>query len=161
MELPSSRAAIAFAALSPVALGVIVAARSAELSPVFAVPAIVFGVIAATGPALYIASAATGEAPSLAVMARAFAVALGAFGVALAGFVLPAAFVSLSSVQAWATPAVCTAAIAAAAVLAIRRLAAELAPKTLMARAVYAVWAVATLGIGFRLWWDVAREVLS
>lgn len=162
MSAPVPRsAAIALAALSPVAIGAIVAAQAAEPSPVFAVPAIVFGVVAATSPALYIATAATGDAPPLATMARAFGIALGAFGVALAGLVLPAAFLSLSSIEPWTTLAMCTAAVGAAAVMALRRLASELGSRTWLAKAVYVAWAVATLGIGGRLWWDVAREVLS
>ncbi len=156
-----SRSAIALSALSPVAIGAIVATHASHPSPIFAVPAIVFGVAAATRPARYIATAAAGDAPPLATMASAFAVALGAFGVALAGLVLPAAFLSLSSVEPATTFAACTLAIGTAALLAVKRLAGELGSKTWAARAVYAAWAVATLGIGGRLWWDVAREVLS
>jgi hypothetical protein len=94
-------------------------------------------------------------------MARAFRVALGAFGVALAGLVLPAAFLSLSSIEPWTTVAMCSAAVAWAAVVALRRLATELGSRTLLGSAVYVAWAIATLGIGGRLWWDVAREVVS
>ena len=95
---PVSRgAAIAMAALGPVAIGGILATRAHDPSPMFAAPAIVFGVIAATAPALYIATAAAGQAPPLAVVVRAFGIALGAFGIALAGLILPAAFASLSS----------------------------------------------------------------
>src|SRR5437870_3657267 len=94
---PLGGLALGLAALGPVALGAIMAARVGEVAPVVGAPAIVLGVAAATSPALYIAIAATGDAPPLARVARAFAIALGAFGVALAGLILPAAFLSLSS----------------------------------------------------------------
>ena len=95
---PVSRGlAIALAAAGPVTVGGILAARAHDTSPMLAAPAIVFGVVAATGPALYIATAAAGNAPPLAAVIRAFGVALGAFGLALAGLLLPAAFLSLSS----------------------------------------------------------------
>nr|HEX4316156.1 hypothetical protein [Kofleriaceae bacterium] len=152
---------LAALALSPLAIGAVVAARTAAPSPIFAVPAIVLGVIAATGPALYIASAAVGDAPPLATMARAFVAALSAFGIALAGLVLPTAFVALTTTEPTTAVATCTAAIAVAALCALRRLARELSPSTLASAAVYACWSVATLGIAGRLWWDVASEVLS
>ncbi len=149
------------AAAAPLAIGAIIAARTADASPVFAVPAIVLGVVAATGPALYITSAAVGDAPPLAAMARAFGIALRAFGVALCGLILPVAFVSLSAIDPTTAVAACSAAIATAALCALSRLARELAPKTVIAQLVYIAWAVATLGIAARLWWDVAAEVLS
>src|SRR4051812_44915577 len=62
--------------LAPVALGGIVALRTTCLGPLVAVPAIVVGVIAATSPALYIASAAAGFAPPLGTMIRALGIAL-------------------------------------------------------------------------------------
>ena len=124
---PVSRgAAIAMAALGPVAIGGILATRAHDPSPMFAAPAIVFGVIAATAPALYIATAAAGQAPPLAAVVRAFGVALGAFGIALAGLILPAAFASLSSLEPRTTIAVTSAVIAAAGGLGLRRLASEL-----------------------------------
>lgn len=109
----SRGAAIALAAAGPVAIGGILAARIHDPRPMVAAPAIVFGVVAATAPALYIATAATGNAPPLAAMARAFGTALGAFGVALAGLILPAAFAALSSVSPGTAIAASTAAIAA------------------------------------------------
>lgn len=153
--------ATALTALAPLAIGAIVAARTTDASPILAVPAIVLGVIAATSPALYIATAAVGDAPPLPTMARAFATALHAFGLALAGLVLPTAFLSLSATEPTTALVACTVAIAAAALCALRRLARELAPATLGAAVVYAGWCVATLGIAGRLWWDVAAEVLQ
>lgn len=155
--------ALALAVAGPVAIGGLLAIRAASITPLAAAPAIVFGVVAATSPALYIATAALGAAPPLAQVARAFAVALAAFGVALAGLVLPAAFLSLSSLSPTTTIAVATGALAAAAVLALRRLARELAAPggSWLASVVFLVWAAATAGIGGRLWLDLAAEVTS
>jgi hypothetical protein len=161
----------AMAAVGPVAIGGILAIRAHDPGPMLAAPAIVFGVVAATAPALYIASAAAGHAPPLAAVVRAFGVALGAFGLALAGLILPAAFVSLSSVSPQTTIAVATAAIAAAGLLGLVRLASELragmaaaaaAPwSSLGSSAVFVIWAGAIATIAGRLWWDLAVEVVS
>jgi hypothetical protein len=161
--------AIALAAAGPVAAGGILAARAHDASPMLAAPVIVFGVVAATGPALYIASAASGHAPPLAAVVRAFGVALGAFGVALAGLLLPAAFIAVSSVTAATTIAAASGAIAIAAYLGLRRLAVELRPAggeraggaALASGVVFLVWAAATVAIAGRLWWDLAVEVVS
>src|SRR5215813_14048582 len=118
----SRGAPLALAALGPVAIGGIVATRAHDPSPMIAAPAIVFGVVAVTAPALYIATAAAGQAPPLAQVMRAFGVALGAFGIALAGLILPAAFAALSSVSPGTAATVATAAIAAAGLLGLRRL---------------------------------------
>lgn len=166
--------AIALAALGPIAIGGILAVHAHDPRPMLAAPSIVFGVIAATGPALYIATATTGEAPPLAAMVRAFAVAFGAFGLALAGLILPAAFLALSSVSPTTPIAAASAAITAAGYLGMCRLASELRTATgpaaggkraaraaLTSRAVFAVWAIATMAIAGRLWWDLAVEVAS
>jgi hypothetical protein len=154
-------ARLALAALGPVAIGGVLAARAGELGPIAMTPAIMFGVIAATCPALYIGIAATKEAPTLSGVMRALGIALTAFGVALAGLVLPALFLSLSSVSEITTFVVCGCVLGAAGVLAMVRLAIELAPRTVMGGLVCFVWAAATLGIAGRLWFDLAREVLS
>lgn len=151
---------LGFAAIAPVAIGGILAARGTALAPLAATPAIVFGVMAATSPALYIAIAATGGSPPLSAVLRSLRAAFAAFGIALAGLVLPAAFLSLSSVDATTTAAVCSCALGGAAVLAIGRLSSELAMRTTAAVVVFYVWAFATLGIGARLWWDLAVEVV-
>jgi hypothetical protein len=156
--------ALGLAAAGPVAIGGILAIHGATPTPLVAVPAVVFGVVAATAPALYIATAAAGTAPSLAVVVRAFAAAIGAFGIALAGLLLPAAFLSLSSLSPSTTFVVATAAIGGAGLLALRRLGRELRTPgavTLTAPTVFLVWSAATIGIAGRLWWDLAREVLS
>jgi len=137
---------------APVALGGIVALRTASAGPLAAVPAIVFGVVAATAPALYIASAAAGSAPPLGTMVRALGTALGAFGVALAGLVLPAAFLALTSIATTTTLVVTTGALAAAVGLALWRLHDELGGPQL---AIFGTWALATCALGGRLWWEV------
>jgi len=165
---PVSRgAAFALAAAGPVAIGGILAARVHDPRPMIAAPAIVFGVVAVTAPALYIATAATGHAPPLAAMVRAFGVALGAFGIALAGLILPAAFAALSSVSPGTAIAASTAAIAGAGLLGLRRLASELAARRpgaarpLAGGAVFLIWAASVGAIAGRLWWDLAVEVVS
>src|SRR5512140_2261646 len=160
---------IALAAAGPVAVGGILAARAHDASPMLAAPAIVFGVVAATAPALYIATAAAGNAPPLAAVVRAFGIALGAFGIALAGLILPAAFLSLSSVSATTTIAATTGTVATAGYLGLRRLASELKAQSpgaelgpsLAGGVVFLIWAVATTAIAGRLWWDLAVEVVS
>ncbi len=160
---PSSRidpARLALAAAGPVAIGVVLAARAGDIAPIATTPAIVFGVCAATCPALYIAIAATKESVTLAEVVRGLGAALGAFGIAIAGLVLPALFLSLSSVSQLTTLAVCTAVLAVGGVLAMIRLVAELRPRTFMGGLVCFAWAAATLGIAGRLWMDLATEVL-
>jgi hypothetical protein len=150
------------AAVGPVAIGGILAVRAGDPSPLVLVPAITFGVVGVTSPALYIATAIAGRAPSLERMGRALVVALGAFGVALAGLILPAAFLAWSSLGAATTIAVTTGAIAVAAYVALRRLAHELAISGALAQlAVFAGWSIATVGIAARLWWNLAVEVVA
>jgi hypothetical protein len=153
--------ALAMAAIGPIAVGGIFAAKAGVATPVAAAPAIVFGVLAATSPALYIAIAATGDAPPAARVARALMIGLGAFGIALAGLVMPAAFLSLSSISPTTTVAFTSLALGAAALLGFRRLARELATRSVAADVVFVVWAFATLGIAARLWWNLAAEVMS
>ncbi len=164
-ELAARASALVLAALGPVAIGAILAVHGSSPTPLVAVPAVVFGVVAATAPALYIATATAGTAPSLAAVVRALGIALGAFGVALAGLLLPAAFLSLSSVSPSTTFVVATAALGGAGLLALRRLARELDPRamrpSLTSGVVFLVWSAATLGIAGRLWWDLATEVMS
>jgi hypothetical protein len=162
------RLALAVAAIGPVAVGGVLAARTGDLQPMLAAPAVVFGVAAATGPALYIAIAAAGSAPSLAAVFRAFCLAVGAFGIGLAGLLLPATFLALSSVSPATTAIATSAAIAGAGYLGLRRLARELkdarsaTPRaSALGTVVFVVWALATVGIAGPLWWDLAAEVAS
>jgi len=87
-------------------------------------------------------------------------IGLGAFGIALAGLVMPAAFLSLSSISPEATFAMTSLALAGAALLGIRRLSRELDARSSAASIIFVVWAFATLGIATRLWWDLAVEVM-
>jgi len=151
---------LALAALAPAAIGGILASHFEAIPPVAVTPAIVLGVIAATSPALYIALAATGEAPRVPAVARAIAVVLAAFGIALCGFVLPATFLALTSITDATPIAMATIALGGAALLGMRRLSRELALSSLSAWLVFAVWSIATLGIAGRLWWDLTRELL-
>jgi len=153
--------ALALAAAGPIAIGGVMAARANDPTPLATAPCIVFGVVAATAPALYIAIATTRQAATLTKVARSFGAALGAFGIVLAGLVLPALFLSLSSVSPLTTVVVCSCALAGAGVLALIRLATELAPRTFSGGLVYVLWAIATLGIAARLWVDLGMEVLS
>lgn len=165
-------AGMALAALGPIAIGGIVAARVEAITPLVSTPAMLYGVIAATAPALYIALATTGDAPPIAKVVRAFGVAFAAFGVALAGLILPAAFLAASSVSPVTTYVVATAALGVAGLLALARLARELqvthdrdelapAERRLAATLVFVVWAVATVGIAGRLWLDFVQELAS
>jgi len=151
---------IALAALGPIAIGGIVAARTEELAPLFSTPGILFGVVAATAPALYIALAATNCAPPIGRVVCAFATSFAAFGVALAGLLLPTAFLSLSSISQTTTFVVTTGALGVAGVLGMRRLARELAPeRPFLANVVFVIWAIATIGIASRLWFDLVQEL--
>lgn len=150
---------LALAAAGPIAIGGVLALRAGDPAPLAATPAIVFGIAAATCPALYIAIAATREAP-LSSVVRALGTAAGAFGIALAGLVLPALFLSVSSVSSVTTFAVCSVVLGGAGILAMIRLVRELAPKTFMGGLVCLTWVAATLGIAGRLWWNLTTEVL-
>jgi hypothetical protein len=167
-SIPIPSGPLACAALGPVAIGAILAARTADPAPLAATPMIVFGVLAVTAPALYIAVTAIGAAPPLPALARALGTALGAFGIALAGLVLPVAFLALSSVTLDTTLAATSAALGAAGLLAAQRLARELAAAAPVAEgagfargAVLATWTVATLGIAGDLWLSLAKGVVS
>jgi hypothetical protein len=166
MEIAHGRLAIplGLAALGPIAVGGILAVRFADATPLAAAPAITFGVLAATSPALYIATAAVGDAPPLGQMVRALATALAAFGVALAGLLLPAMFLAWSSVEPITTVVIASAALVIAASLAAVRFSSELAvgrARSMARGAVFAGWAVATVGIAAKLWWSFASGVAS
>jgi hypothetical protein len=150
---------LAFAALGPIAIGAIVAARAEAITPLLSAPAMLFGVTAATAPALYIALAATGDAPSIARVVRAFGIAFAAFGVALAGLILPAAFLAASSTEPMTTYVVTTAALGVAGALSLQRLSRELVTNSTVATIVFFVWAASTAGIAGRLWIDLVQEL--
>lgn len=151
---------LALAAAGPIAVGGVLALRAGDATPLATTPAIVFGIAAATCPALYIAIAATKHGPSLAAVARALGASFGAFGIALAGLVLPALFISISSTADVTTGVVCSVILGGAAMIAMVRLVTELAPKSFGGVVVCLVWALATLGIAGRLWIEMTTEVL-
>lgn len=155
------RIALVLAAVSPIAVGAVLAARAGNPALLAVTPAVVFGVVAASCPALYIGLAATKEAVTLTGVVRALRNAIAAFGMALAGLVLPAVFLSMSSTSHVTTLAVCGCALGGAGVLAMVRLAGELSPRSFMGAVVMLGWMLATLGIAGRLWFDSALEVLS
>ncbi|MGE0869492.1 MAG: hypothetical protein AB7P03_13075 [Kofleriaceae bacterium] len=156
---------LALAGLGPVAIGALLATQTRSVELVLIVPAMVFGVVAATTPALYIATAATGAAPPIGRVGRAFGAALGAFGVALVGLILPAAFLSLSSSSRTTTFVAASAALGSAAILGCWRLERELAAgapaKPMVSRLVFWVWAAATIGIAQGFWRELVTEVMS
>jgi hypothetical protein len=154
-------AGLAFAGLAPLAAGAILFARTGQVGPVLVTPAVALGIAAITSPALYIALAATGDAPPLSVVARALAMALAAFGITLAGLLLPAAFLSLSSVSHATSVFVMTGALGTAALIGLVRLGSELGLRGLGARGVLVLWAVSTVGVAGRLWLDVVMGVLA
>jgi hypothetical protein len=164
MTLSKSVPPIALALLGPVAVGAILAVYAGDPQPLLLVPAITFGVAGVTSPALYIATTATGSGLPLVQVGRALVAALGAFGLALGGLLLPAAFLAWSSRAPSTTIVVTSGALAIAAILAVRRLARELdggRALTLSRLAVFACWSIATLGIAGRLWWSLVGEVMS
>jgi hypothetical protein len=164
MTLSRSLVPVGLALLGPVAVGGILAVQSGDPSPLAIVPAITFGVAGVTSPALYIATTATGSATPLAQVGRALVAALGAFGLALGGVLLPAAFLAWSSRAPITTSVVTSGALAIAAVFAVRRLASELdrgKTRTTARLVVFACWSIATLGIAGRLWWTLVGEVMS
>jgi hypothetical protein len=147
---------LALGVLGPAAVGAILALRVADPTPIIAAPAITLGAIAATTPALYIALAVSGEPRTVARAVVALAVALAAFGVALAGVVLPSAFLVASSLGTKPALLLTSAALAGAAFLALRRLGMELELRRTGARAVFWIWGAASLAIAGRLWLEQA-----
>jgi hypothetical protein len=155
---------LGLAALGPIGVGGILAVRFADSTALVAAPAITFGVLAVTSPALYIATAAVGAAPPLAQMVRALATALAAFGIALAGLMLPAMFLAWSSIDPMTTVVIASGALVIASTLAARRFATELASgrsHSAARSAVFAGWTFATLGLAGKLWWSFATGVAS
>jgi hypothetical protein len=113
------------AAVGPAALGAVL---GAEVSPLVAlreaalVPAIVVGLTAATVPALYIATVATGSQLTARVLARSVGRGLEGLGVVLLGLVGPLAFVLATTRSVRLGVAVGTVAIGVAATLGLRRM---------------------------------------
>ena len=162
--------AIALAALGPVAVGGILAARAHDASPMLAAPAIVFGVVAATGPALYIATrrrrqraAARGRDPR--VRHRARCVRHRARRADPAGGVRRGV-VDLGGDDDRGGDVRDRGRGVPRAAPARRRAQGGrhqrgAARASLVGGIVFLTWAVATAAIAGRLWWDLAVEVVS
>jgi hypothetical protein len=158
--------ATAMAALGPVAVGGILAARAGDASPMLAAPAIVFGVVAATGPALYIAMAAATAAIAGAgyLGLRRLAAELrppGRTG-ASAG---PSVGASTGPCAGASTGPSAGASAGPSAGVSVGPSAGPSAEvsigPSLLGGIVFLTWAVATAAIAGRLWWDLAVEVVS
>jgi hypothetical protein len=153
---PSRR--IAVAAAGPVFLGAVLSARLGAPTPVVALPLVVAGLTALTVPALYIASAAIGAAPAPHVIAGAVGRALAALGAALCGLAVPLAFL------AWSASATTGVVLGSLALVVAAGFALGALYRSLFAGqsasfsrdALFAVWATVALGIGARLYVDVA-----
>lgn len=153
---------VAFAAIGPVAVGGVLAARLQDLAPMIAVPAVVFAVAALTLPALYIATAVCGAAPPIARVMRAVGRALCSLGLVNAGFAAPLLFLGVSAGEktAFVLGAVT---VAVSAVVALRVLYAGLYEGSfpVVGRGMlFWTWAVIALVIGARLFGEMTAEVV-
>jgi hypothetical protein len=155
---------VAVAAGGPVALGGVLATRLASLEPVIALPAIVLGVTAVTVPALYIATAATGSAPSADRMAAAVGRGLGALGIVLLGLAAPLLFLVATSAAANTWIWFGLASLGAATMFGLgalhRSLFAGQVP-SLVRDGLFLTWAAVAVLIGVRLYGDFAIGALS
>jgi hypothetical protein len=161
MQEARSYALAGSAALGPIALGAVL---GAQISPWVAlrqaalVPAIVVGLTAATVPALYIATVATGSRLTAATLARAVLRGLEGLGVVLLGLVGPLAFVASTSRYpklAVLLGAVC---IATAAALGLRRMRAAMTPDgspSLVDGGLFVLWGAVAAVLGARLYFDL------
>lgn len=148
----------AAAALGPAALGAVL---GAQVSPAVAlreaalVPAILVGLTAATVPALYIATAATGSRLTARALARSVARGFEALGVILLGLVGPIAFLVATTRQAEVGVVLGTAAIGIAAALGLRRMRAAMVEADTVATGIdgwlFLAWAGIAVVIGARL----------
>ena len=155
---------LALAAAGPVAMGAVLGARIASVSPVLALPVIVAGVTAVTAPALYIATAATGSAPSAQTMATAVVRALTALGVVLLGLAAPVAFLVATTTSVAAGVVVSSLALGAASLAGLSALHRALfagQPGSLLRDGLFAAWAVVAMIIAGRLYLDLAVGVAS
>jgi hypothetical protein len=155
---------VACATAGPVALGGVLATRLASVEPVIALPAIVLGVTAVTVPALYIATAATGSAPSAERMASAVGRALAAIGLVLLGLATPVWFLVATSSEMFTAVALGSATLAAAALFGLAALYRTLFTgqvPSLVRDGLFLTWALVALVIGARLYGDLAIGAVS
>jgi hypothetical protein len=146
------------AALGPAALGAVL---GAQISPVVAlreaalVPAIIVGLTAATVPALYIATVATGSRLTARGLARSVARGLEGLGVVLLGLVGPIAFVVATTRLIEVGVVVGMVAVGVAATLGLRRMRAAMIEDDTVATGIdgwlFLAWAVIAAVLGARL----------
>jgi hypothetical protein len=149
---------VAVAAAGPVFLGAVLSARLGAPEPIVALPLIVAGLTALTVPALYIASAAIGAAAGPGVILAAVGRALASLGAALCGLAVPLAFLAGT---ASATTGVVLGALALVvatgfALGTLHRALFAGQTASFSRDLLFAVWAIVALGIGARMYVDVA-----
>src|SRR5689334_72685 len=143
------------AALGPAALGAVV---GAQVSPVVAlrdaalVPGIIVGLTAATVPALYIATVATGSRLTARALARSVGRGLEGLGVVLLGLVGPLAFLIATTRLVKVGIVLGTAAIGVAALLGLRRMRAAMVEADEVSSGIdgwlFVAWAVVAAVLG-------------
>ncbi len=123
-------------------------------------PAVVYGVTALMAPALYIGMALIGSSPPASYVARAISRGLRACGLVLAGLAPAAAFLLATADGNWAVWVFGTAAVAAAALLGVRRLFQELRHQEVRlgrALVLYTIWSLVSLGLGAHFFLQTLR----
>lgn len=153
-QLPYKPSAMVMALTGPFLMGAVLGLRSGlnhMLSEGLLLPAIIFGVTVVMAPALYIGMSLIGAGPPAENVLQAFAHALRSCGLVLAGFAPATAFLLATAKGIWAVWVFGFVAVAAAALLGVRRLFHELRDEhTSMLRKVplYVAWALVSLGLG-------------
>lgn len=123
-------------------------------------PAVFYGVTALMAPALYIGMSLIGSSPPASYVANAMARGFRACGLVLAGLAPAAAFLLATADGDWAVWVFGTAAVAAAALLGVRRLFQELRHEEVRlgrALALYTVWSLVSLGLGAHFFLQTLR----
>jgi hypothetical protein len=165
MELETSTPGrrLAVATAGPIQLGGVLSARLGEIAALVALPLIVAGLTALTIPALYIGSAAIGAAPPPAEIAGAVGRALASLGAALCGLAVPLGFLVATSQPGvgvvLGSIALVTAALFGLGALHRGMFAGQ--PPSLTRDGMFVVWAAVALGIGARLYADLALGATS
>jgi hypothetical protein len=165
MELETSGPGprIALAAAGPILLGGVLSARLGEIAPLVALPLIVAGLTALTIPALYIGSAAIGAAPAPDAIAASVGRALASLGAALCGLAVPLAFLVATSATGVGV-GLGSVALVVASLFGLGALYRGLfsgQPPSFLRDGLFGVWALVALGIGARLYADLALGAVS
>lgn len=154
---------VAVGAAGPFAMGAVLGLPDGParmLSEGLMLPAVVFGVTALMAPALYIGMSLVNVSPPAAEVVRAFGEALRACGTVLAGLAPATAFLLATAQGAWAVWVFGSLAVAAAALLGVRRLFNELRDddtSLLRSLPLYTVWALVSLGLGVHFFVQTLR----